>query len=95
VRDDRLRVLLEVVGPTNVSKNRHVRRPVKRKSRVSSGDTNDVDRARAGRLIHRATIGDAPQSRTNGAAMIQLSGLNTTTSAAATAASTTAPRILR
>ena len=44
-------------GSTNVSKNRHVRRPVKRKSRVWSGDTNGIDRARTGRLIHRATIG--------------------------------------
>ena len=81
-------------GPTNASKNRHVRRAVERRRVTSSGASGDVARARGGRLIHRATSGERPQSRTNGAAMAQLPGLTKTTRAAATAASRTAPRML-
>ena len=78
-------------GPTNASKNRHVRRAVERRRVTSSGARGDVARARGGRLIHRATSGERPQSRTNGAAMAQLPGLAKTTRAAAAAASRTAP----
>src|SRR5207245_1026678 len=53
-------------GPTNVAKNRHVRRAINRRARASPDDSGVVLAVSRGRLIHRATAGDAAHSSSKG-----------------------------
>ena len=82
-------------GPTNVAKNRHVRRAISRRARASPGDSALARSGRRGKLIQRAARGDAAQSSRNGSAMGQASGRLHATAAAAAAASATPPLIRR
>ncbi len=49
-------------GPTNVSKNSHVRRAVRRSVSTSAAESCSAADSDGGRLTHRATSGDSSQS---------------------------------
>src|SRR5687767_3818143 len=55
-------------GPTNVAKNLHVRRAIKRRARASAGASDGMPDALLGMLIQRATAGDAIHSTSHGKA---------------------------
>src|SRR2546429_9408237 len=82
-------------GPTNVAKNRHVRRAINRRARASPDDSGVVLAVSRGGLIHRATAGDAAHSSSKGSATDQASARPHATTAAAATASLTRPPIRR
>src|ERR1043166_9314271 len=82
-------------APTNVSKNRHVRRAINRSARVSSDVAGAVLEASRGMLIHCATAGDAAQIANRARAAGHASGRTHTTAAHAAVARTTPPAIRR
>ena len=55
-------------GPTNVSKNRQVRRAVRRSGAMSAADSCSAAVSAGGWLTHLATRGDSSHSTMNGAA---------------------------
>src|SRR3989442_6559153 len=78
-------------GPTNVSKNRHVRRATKRRAHASAAESGWVGAVLRGTLIHRATAGDTAHSIRKGSAAGQAPGRPHPTAPAAAAASPTPP----
>ncbi len=78
-------------GPMNVVKYLHVRRAMSRSVCASPADNSAYPLMRPGRLIQRATAGDAAQMIANGSAIGRAMGCRHATSAAAATASTTAP----
>ena len=96
VRDDRLRILLEVVGRERVvlgADERLEEAPGppggEAEQRCLGGASGTTRAARGGRLMRRATRGDSIQSATKGAASSQLSGRRAATSPALTRATAT------
>ena len=82
-------------GATKVSKNRQVRRAIRRTARTSAAGSCSAADSAGGRLIHRATTGASSHRITNGAAIQAAPGFATRTSGATTAAITTPPAICR
>src|SRR2546427_3970795 len=80
-------------GPTNVAKNRHVRRATSRRARASAAESGWAGAVLRGTLIQRATAGDTIHSIKNGAAAGQASGCPHATATAAATASATPPPI--
>ena len=80
---------------TKVSKKRQVRRAISRSDWASAAPSGGSTETGAGRLIQRATAGDASQRTTNGAANGQEAGAAQATTAAVPAARTTPPAIWR
>src|SRR5713226_360998 len=80
-------------GPTNVAKNRHVRRAIDRRARTSSDESGWVTAVLRGTLIHRATAGDTAHSIRKGSAAGQASGRPHATATDAAPASATPPPI--
>ena len=62
-------------APTNASKNRQVRRPIRRRAATSSAESWRPAVSAGGRLIARATSGDTSQRTTNGSASHDRLGL--------------------
>src|SRR5438093_7616556 len=82
-------------APTNVAKNRHVRRATRRRSRASAADSGRVGAVLRGTLIQRATAGDAIHRSSQGSAAGQASGRPHAPATAAAEASATPPPIRR
>ena len=82
-------------GPTNVAKNRHVRRATSRSARASAADRGTARAAGRGRLTQRAMAGEPAQSSRNGSAIGQAWGRAQATTAAAITATASAPVIRR
>ena len=82
-------------GPTNVAKNRHVRRAINRRARASSNDSCSALAIRRGTLMKRATAGAASHSSRNGSAAGHASGRIHATATVAAAASATPPAMRR
>ena len=82
-------------GPTNVVKNRHVRRAINRSARASASDRGSAGVALRGMLIQRATAGDTTHRQRNTDAVGHASGRTQTTTADAATASTTPPPMRR
>src|SRR5438034_3797673 len=80
---------------TNVAKNRHVLRAISRRARASPAVNGLVLAAGHGRLIQRASAGDAAQSSRKGRAAGQAVGRHHPTTAVAAAASVTPPPMRR
>src|SRR5688572_19581857 len=80
---------------TNVAKNRHVRRPIRRSVRASADESGAGPAVVVGMLIHRATAGDAIQSSSTGSATGHDAAFDHATTAAAAPARTTPPAIRR
>src|SRR2546425_782450 len=82
-------------GPTNVGKNRHVRRATNRRARASAAERGWVGAVLRGTLIQRATAGEAAHRTKKGSAAGQASGRPHATATAAATASATPPPIRR
>ena len=82
-------------GPTNVSKNRHVRRAMRRSASWSVAESRSATDSGGGRLTRRATTGDSSHRATNGRAIHPAPGFAARTSTAMAAASATPPAIWR
>jgi len=80
---------------TNVEKKRQVRRAISLSARASAADGAFVRTASHGRLLQRATAGDAAQSSRNGNAIGHAAGRTHTQSTAATQARLMPPPIRR
>jgi hypothetical protein len=82
-------------APTNVSKNRQVRRAINRRARASAAGRGFARTASLERLIQRATKGDITHSARKGRTTGQTSGRTAATTAAAAVASATPPLMRR